>query len=148
MNLHLEIVVRRDHLLFDLITCLAAAFSSNPRTFRLPLKVTFAGEDAIDHGGEFFLTLIGCCVWVRLSMPYFSSTQEWLKNYLHWLSSGCIRKPVYSIKLPMGAVFGLVATVKRTWTLFDEANSLCSIKSNSCTAVEEELGDRNRLWKS
>ena len=61
VTLHLEITVRRDYLLFDLIICLAAAFDSNPRTFRLPLKVIFAGEDAVDHGGEFFLVSIDRC---------------------------------------------------------------------------------------
>lgn len=51
LSVYLEIVVRRETLLYDLIASLSAAVKDDPSSLRLPLKVTFVGEDAVDQGG-------------------------------------------------------------------------------------------------
>ena len=52
ISVYLEIVVKRETLLYDLIASLSAAAKDDPSSMRLSLKVTFVGEDAVDQGGH------------------------------------------------------------------------------------------------
>ena len=83
VNLHLEIIVRREYLLFDLIVSLADAFSSNPGTFKLPLKVVFTGEEAVDHGGNTCPCFPRIFLYNTFTYDYFRQRQESPKNCLH-----------------------------------------------------------------
>jgi len=51
LSVYLEIIVRRETLLYDLIASLSAAVKDDLSSLRLPLKVSFMGEDAVDQGG-------------------------------------------------------------------------------------------------
>jgi len=51
LSVYLEIIVRRETLLYDLIASLSAAVKDDLSSLRLPLKVSFVGEDAVDQGG-------------------------------------------------------------------------------------------------
>ena len=49
--LYLEVEVRREHVLEDLLASLQATISADKSTLLLPLRVKFVGEDGIDEGG-------------------------------------------------------------------------------------------------
>lgn len=51
LGVHLEVVVNRETLLRDLLAMLTVIISQDITTLKLPLRVVFTGEDAVDQGG-------------------------------------------------------------------------------------------------
>jgi E3 ubiquitin-protein ligase HERC4 len=100
---YLQIIVSRDNIVQDTITQLQFVAYEDPSTFKKPLKVTFAGEEAEDEGGvtkEFFLLLMK-----EILNPDYGMFKEYEESRAIWFNPASFEASEYFVMI--GIVCGL-----------------------------------------
>eukprot|EP01034_Spumella_vulgaris_P026028 gene26026-32554_t len=111
--LFVHIEVRRDHIVGDLISSLQDIIASDPNTLRLPLRVAFKGEIAVDRGGvtkELFTLAIRQIVHeTNVLSPTSSARHLWFSKDTRSSLALAIGDGLFSTEFILGLVVGLAA---------------------------------------